>query len=190
MRIIRFTSYLIFINLSMIYAQVGIGVSGGAQFPGFSKSENFDSRFSTGPGYGFLFRHDLYRPVSNYSIHARYMVKFFFNNIDLPNSGATNFEFTNFSAGLIISYLGLNRFPLYAGLSVDLMTATAVTRYVDYNDEALLPIVFFGMEYQVMQSYNLFAECFFQYGEIDTGRDILKIHGAGLFIGATMFLSD
>jgi hypothetical protein len=96
-------------------AQIGLGAVGGGQHPGFSDSDKFKIHFDAGPGYGFFIRHDLYRFSDQLGLHARYTVKYFFNDIDLPNSGETHYKFTNFSIDIFAVYYKFNPYNLYGG---------------------------------------------------------------------------
>ena len=61
--------------------------------------------------------------------------------------------------------------------------------YFSFSSEEFIPKIFGGLEYQIAEYYNLFAELFFQYGEIEAGEEPLPVNGAGIMIGATMFFS-
>lgn len=185
--------FYLFILIAFNYssAQIGLGVSGGGQYPGFSESDNFKIHFDAGLGYGFFIRHDLYKFNDQLGLHARYTVKYFFNDIDLPNSGETHYKFTNFSIDLLAVYYKFNPYNLYGGICVNLLSAKAKNKYVrDYTDERIIPILISGLEYKLSQNYNLFSELFYQFGYTSAGEENLPINGMGILIGATMFISD
>jgi hypothetical protein len=174
-----------------LFGQIGIGASGGIHYPGISESELYKIRFRAGPGYGFFVRHDLFTLGERYVFHARYKVKFFFNDTSLPNSGSSRYKFNEFAADVWMDLLSMKKANVYAGISLNLLNVTGRQKYrSDYTGTNIMPLLLTGLEYRLTESYNLFSEVFLQVAEIDAGPEPLPIHGLGLMIGFTMFISE
>jgi hypothetical protein len=172
-------------------AQIGIGASGGAHFPGFLKSEKYSSQFQIGPGYGLFIRHDLVKIAKNYQIHARYKVKSFINNIKLPKSGTTRYKFSEFSADIWLDLVSRDQWKWYNGVSINLLNVIGSPKFrSDYTSSQIIPLLLSGFEFKLAESYDFFSEIFLQIAEIDAGPEPLPITGAGILIGFTMYISE
>ncbi len=181
---------LFFLSLASLHAQTGIGVSAGGQYPGISSSVEQDLQFKLGYGYAVFLRHAVIGISESIKLHARYSADFYFNPIDFPSENNVQYEFSDFSAGLFFVFNHKATYKFYSGLSINYMTSKAETRYYSpFNSQEIIPKVFTGTEYQIGEYYSLYAELFFQYGEITAGPEQLPITGFGLMIGATMFFS-
>ncbi len=174
-----------------LYAQIGIGAVGAAQYPGLFESEKYGSQFRLGPGYGFFVRHDLFQLGERYPFHARYQVKFFFNDIDLPKAGSTRYKFDEFAIDIWADLYRTLKWNMYSGISLNLLNVTGSSKYrSDYTGTQILPLIMAGVEYKISQSYDFFSEIFFQFAEIDAGPEPLPISGMGLLLGVTMYISE
>jgi len=174
-----------------LFGQIGIGASGGVHYPGISESELYKIRFRAGPGYGFFVRHDLFTLSDRYAFHARYKVKFFFNDTSLPNSGSSRYKFNEFAADVWMDLFSIEKINVYTGISLNLLNVTGRQKYRnDYTGTHILPLFVTGLEYKLTESYNLFSELFLQIAEIDAGPEPLPINGLGLMLGFTMFISE
>lgn len=189
-RVIKILILFLFLALPL-HAQIGVGGSGAFHYPGFSESQKYKIRFRGGPGYGFFVRHDLFELAGKYAFHARYKVKFFFNDTSLPNSGRSRYKFNEFSADIWADLYTTGPWNFYSGLSLNLLNVTGTQKYLnDYTGTLILPVLITGTEYQFAESYNIFSEIFLQLAEIDAGPEPLPINGLGLMLGVTMFISE
>jgi hypothetical protein len=182
---------LVFILAGSAKAQIGVGATGAVQYPGFFESDKYGSQFRIGPGYGFFIRHDLFSLADTYAFHARYKVKFFFHDINLPKAGSTRYKFDHFSVDVWADVYTKMKWNIYSGVSLNLLNVTGSSKYrSDYTGTQILPVLMTGVEYNVTESYSIFSELFLQFAEIDAGPEPLPISGLGLLLGVTMYISE
>jgi hypothetical protein len=181
--------FALLFNQTPPWAQTGIGIAGGANYPGFSASETENLRFKGGIGYSLFLRHAVTEIGNHAKLHARYAAEIFYNWIDLSSENNVEYSFTAFSAALLIVFNEHTPYHYYGGISIGYMSSKSESRYFMFSSEEFIPKLLAGFEYQIAEYYNLYSELFFQYGVIDAAQEPLPVHGAGIMIGATMFFS-
>jgi len=173
------------------WARFGIGAAGGIIYPGFSKSDIFESQFGVGYGYEFFIRHQLLKVSDNFILDARYSYKNYRADINLANSFTSRFNFTYLTIGITADYYHFSDFALYAGGGVGLVTAHATRAYVqDVTETLMMPDVSAGIDWNLSTNYNLFSQLDFQFGVINSGDDNIYLHGFRIIVGGTMFLTE
>jgi len=192
MRKILFLSIFVAIFAAKGFSEsrIGFAVGGGAIYPGFQQSSVFGSRFGTGAGFEIFVRHGLMELSPERTLQARYMVRSYFSDTELPFVEDIRFTFAYFSVDIFTQVLKLGTWPLYAGGGASLVNVSGAKDFTDITESILMPEVFVGIEWPVDNSFNLFGEVLIQFGEFNSDRDVLPVTGMRFMIGGTMFLSQ
>ena len=187
---IRIIPLLLSINIS--FSSVGIGIAGGALYPGFMKSNPNGSRFATGPGYEFFINHKLLKINPGFILNAQYSLRNYFCDIDLT-IGEIRFQFNYLSIDLVTNIVRVTPWEVYAGGGAGLLTISGSPRYSKTIDVVIvIPELITGIAYSFSKNFNLFSEVLIQFGsfESDSINDIIPVTGLRLVIGGTMFLTS
>ena len=173
------------------YSQVGIGAGGGLHYPGFSSSDNGNSKFNIGAGWDVFVRHRLIKINEDIIFHARYSVSNYFSDIELVSIGNTRYYFSYLSVEILTPIKKINSFSIVGGAGINLISITAVQKYTeDTNESLFIPSILIGAEYWLNQNYNIFGNINFQFGEFEDNEQNLPVNGLRFQVGATMFLTE
>jgi len=173
--------------ISITQGQTGLGVAGTLNYPGFSASDRYNSRFGMGGGYEFFARHKIVEISPGIEFHARYNYRKYYNSIRLPYTTTTDFNFTYLSISILSPLKRIKNITIYGGVGADMVTITAARDFLRVTEVGLLPDIFTGIEWYPSKNYNLFGEICFQYGQVRVGQDNVPLTGLRFSLGATMF---
>jgi hypothetical protein len=174
-----------------IQAQTGLGGAGTLYYPGFYNSDLHNSRFGLGGGFEIFARHKLFEIKPDIVLHARYNYRRYYDRINLPSAGTTNFNFTYLSISVLFPLIRFNAVTFYGGGGFNMATITSSSSGYYFNkvaEASLLPDIFSGVEWYLGKNYNVFAEICFQYGQVRVNHDLIPLTGLRFSLGATMFL--
>lgn len=182
--------FILVISFHQGFSQVGLGAEGVINYPGVLASEKNDIRFKPGFGYGFFVRHDVY-DSGNWKLDFRYAAVISKHSAELPRSGNTDYEFSNFSIDFIIRILSEEYNGLYTGLSANLLSAVSNNKYLnDYSAESVYPSVIFGYGYVWAEGFDFFVELKTGFGSTKAGPEKIPVTGPALHTGITMYISE
>ena len=183
--------FIIFIALQDGYTQTGIGGSAGMNYYGIASSDPSASQFKAGWGYEVFFRHDLFKIGPSNMISARYTYRHHQNSIELPFVLDTRFIFKYLTIDFIMDVYKTEKFSVYPGLGLSLVTINAEKDWYQYTDSPLVPEIILGGEWRFADYYCLFTEISLQHGALKDvlGEDI-PISGVRFILGFTMFISE
>ena len=181
---------IIFILLKQnVYSQIGLGAKGAINYPGLSQSDKNGIRFNPGIGYGFFIRHDVYS-FSSYKMDFRYSAVISNHIANLPLSGNTKYDFSNFSIDVIFKSVE-NNSQWYGGFALNLLSAVSHNKYInDYSSETIYPSLFAGWKYNWAEGFDVFVEFSGGFGETKAGPEKIPITGLNLHTGITMYISE
>jgi hypothetical protein len=107
----------------------------------------------------------------------------------LPNVLEIWFKFNSLSIDLFIDLVNSDKFVLYSGLGVSLVSVNAEKDFLKITETEFIPEILVGGELLLSQNYNLFTEFSFQFGSVENvNNETIPLTGFRIVVGATMFL--
>ena len=181
---------ILFFICPALYAQFGIGASGGILYPGLLSSDQTNSKFETGWGYELLLQHPLFHLNDSLAVDARYAYRHYMNPAMLPNVLKTWFTLRYLTINLLVDVYRGQNFALYSGAGAALLSSEANRDFFNYTGTTLIPEINFGCKWIPSRHYTLFSEISFQFGSLsDIFNENIPVTGLRFVLGGIMFLS-